>query len=176
MGTGDRGVAERSRPTHYQNPAIRTRFAVYGGSGEVPAIRRAEFLAWPPSAQGVADLNRRISREFIYNPYFTTVTAPLNKALLEWARRLSGFRSSGDCQSTCVRVWRHAMSAAIWKRCPPPCQPPQLVGANASHAGLAVYVLGADLAEFDPANGCTPKEKYVTLAWWWDYSDVAPLI
>ena len=57
---------------------------------------------------------------------------------------------------------------------PPPGQP-RLIGADASHAWLAVYVPGVDWAEFDPTNDCMPQDQHITLAWGRDYGDVAPL-
>lgn len=126
-----------------------------------------------PLLEAVADLNRRINREFIYDPHFTTVATPLNKVLLE--RR-------GVCQDfahlaiACLRALGLAARyvSGYLETLPPPGQP-RLVGADASHAWLAVYVPGADWAEFDPTNGCMPGEKHVTLAWGRDYGDVAPL-
>ncbi len=60
---------------------------------------------------------------------------------------------------------------------PPPGQP-RLVGADASHAWVAVYCAG-QWYDFDPTNNrCgvgSPGEDYVTLATGRDFGDVSPL-
>ena len=121
----------------------------------------------------MADLNERIYREFKYDPHFTTVATPLNEVLSE--RR-------GVCQDfahlaiACLRSLGLAARyvSGYLETLPPPGQP-RLIGADASHAWLAVYVPGVGWAEFDPTNCCMPREKHVTLAWGRDYGDVAPL-
>ncbi len=126
-----------------------------------------------PLLEAVADLNARIYREFKYDPHFTTVATPLNEVLKE--RR-------GVCQDfahlaiACLRTLGLAARyvSGYLETLPPPGQP-RLIGADASHAWLAVYVPGMGWAEFDPTNDCMPREKHVTLAWGRDYGDVAPL-
>jgi transglutaminase-like putative cysteine protease len=57
---------------------------------------------------------------------------------------------------------------------PPPGQP-KLMGADASHAWVSVFVPGTGWIDFDPTNGLLPSERHVTLAWGRDYGDVVPL-
>ena len=57
---------------------------------------------------------------------------------------------------------------------PPPGRP-RLVGADASHAWVQVYVPEAGWIDFDPTNGVIPDGQHVTLAWGRDYGDVSPL-
>ncbi|MFZ1643242.1 MAG: transglutaminase family protein [Candidatus Contendobacter sp.] len=131
------------------------------------------FPPGKPLLEAVADLNRRIHAEFTYDPHFTTVATPLKKVLRE--RR-------GVCQDfahlaiACLRALGLAARyvSGYLETLPPPGRP-RLVGADASHAWLAVYVPGAGWAEFDPTNDCMPGEKHITLAWGRDYGDVAPL-
>ncbi len=141
-----------------------------------PAFRDYAQPSFPPGRpllEATADLNERINREFKYDPHFTTVATPLDEVLRE--RR-------GVCQDFahlaigCLRALGLAARyvSGYLETMPPPGQP-RLVGADASHAWLAVYVPGVGWAEFDPTNNCMPKEKHVTLAWGRDYGDVAPL-
>jgi transglutaminase-like putative cysteine protease len=131
------------------------------------------FTPGRPLLEAMADLNERIYREFKYDPHFTTVATPLNEVLSE--RR-------GVCQDfahlaiACLRSLGLAARyvSGYLETLPPPGQP-RLIGADASHAWLAVYVPGVGWAEFDPTNCCMPREKHVTLAWGRDYGDVAPL-
>lgn len=131
------------------------------------------FTPGRPLLEAMADLNERIYQEFKYDPHFTTVATPLNEVLSE--RR-------GVCQDfahlaiACLRALGLAARyvSGYLETLPPPGQP-RLIGADASHAWLAVYVPGVGWAEFDPTNCCMPREKHVTLAWGRDYGDVAPL-
>lgn len=137
------------------------------------AYAEPSFPPGRPLLEAVADLNQRIYREFKYDPHFTTVATPLDEVLSE--RR-------GVCQDfahlaiACLRALGLAARyvSGYLETLPPPGQA-RLVGADASHAWLAVYVPGVGWAEFDPTNNCMPREKHVTLAWGRDYGDVAPL-
>ena len=61
---------------------------------------------------------------------------------------------------------------------PPPGQP-RLIGSDASHAWVSVYLPGKEgpgqWLDLDPTNGRAPSDDYVTLATGRDYSDVSPL-
>ncbi len=131
------------------------------------------FPAGRPLWEAVLDLNRRIHEEFTYDPHFTTVATPLSEVVQ--SRR-------GVCQDFahlaigCLRSLGLAaryMSGYL-ETIPPPGQP-RLVGADASHAWLAVFLPHAGWAEFDPTNDCMPGEKHILLCWGRDYGDVAPL-
>lgn len=57
---------------------------------------------------------------------------------------------------------------------PPPGQP-RLIGADASHAWVAVYCPVLGWVDFDPTNNVQPALEHITLAWGRDFSDVSPL-
>jgi transglutaminase-like putative cysteine protease len=57
---------------------------------------------------------------------------------------------------------------------PPPGQP-RLVGADASHAWVAVWCPGLGWVDVDPTNDLQPAGGHITLAWGRDYGDVCPL-
>ncbi|MFM2068076.1 MAG: hypothetical protein RLZZ584_2985 [Pseudomonadota bacterium] len=57
---------------------------------------------------------------------------------------------------------------------PPPGQP-RLVGADASHAWVAVWCPVHGWVALDPTNDVAVGQDHVTLAWGRDYGDVAPL-
>jgi transglutaminase-like putative cysteine protease len=57
---------------------------------------------------------------------------------------------------------------------PPPGQP-RLVGADASHAWVAVWCPVHGWVALDPTNNLVVGQDHVTLAWGRDYADVAPL-
>jgi transglutaminase-like putative cysteine protease len=51
----------------------------------------------------------------------------------------------------------------------------QRVGADASHAWVAVYSPVAGWVEFDPTNGVRAGTDHITVAWGRDFGDVSPL-
>ncbi len=52
---------------------------------------------------------------------------------------------------------------------------PRLVGADASHAWVAVWCPVHGWIDLDPTNDVVPSMRHVTLAWGRDYGDVSPL-
>jgi len=137
------------------------------------AYAKPSFPPDRPLLEGVVELNRRIYQEFTYDPHFTTIATPLKEVLSE---------KRGVCQDfahlmiACLRGLGLAARyvSGYLETLPPPGQP-RLVGADASHAWLAVYLPGEGWAEFDPTNNCMPQDRHITLAWGRDYGDVAPL-
>lgn len=141
-----------------------------------PHFRDYAAPSFPPGRpllEAVGDLNRRIHEEFTYDPHFTTIATPLDQVL---SQRRGVCQDFAHLAITCLRALGLAaryVSGYLETR-PPPGKP-RLVGADASHAWLAVYVPGTGWAEFDPTNACLPGEGHITLAWGRDYGDVAPL-
>ncbi len=131
------------------------------------------FTPGRPLLEAVLDLNRRIHCEFTYDPQFSTIATPLSEVLR--SRR-------GVCQDfahlaiACLRALGLAARyvSGYLETIPPPGKP-RLVGADASHAWLALFVPGHGWVDLDPTNNCAPDEQHVTLAWGRDYADVAPL-
>ena len=57
----------------------------------------------------------------------------------------------------------------------PPAGKERLVGADASHAWLAVWVPGHDWVDLDPTNDVIPGREHITVGWGRDYGDVSPV-
>jgi transglutaminase-like putative cysteine protease len=57
----------------------------------------------------------------------------------------------------------------------PPPGKPRLVGADASHAWLSLFVPDTGWVDLDPTNNLIPDERHDTLAWGRDYGDVTPV-
>lgn len=134
---------------------------------------RVSFRAGRSMLDATLDLVRRIHADFAYDPHATTVSTPVAEVFA--ARR-------GVCQDfahlaiACIRamgVPARYVSGYILTR--PPEGQERLVGADASHAWLGVWVPGAGWIDVDPTNDCVAGEQHVTLAWGRDYGDVAPL-
>ncbi|WP_129140342.1 transglutaminase family protein [Modicisalibacter coralii] len=137
------------------------------------AYAAPSFPAGRSLLDAVIDLNRRIHEEFTYDPGFTTLATPLMDVLDE--RR-------GVCQDFahlaigCLRSQGLAARyvSGYLETLPPPGQA-KLVGADASHAWLAVFLPGWGWLELDPTNGSLPGEQHIVIGWGRDYADVPPL-
>jgi transglutaminase-like putative cysteine protease len=57
----------------------------------------------------------------------------------------------------------------------PPAGKPRLIGADASHAWIAVWCPHLGWVDFDPTNNLIPALEHITLAWGRDFGDVSPL-
>jgi transglutaminase-like putative cysteine protease len=141
------------------------------------AYAQGEFRPGRPLAEAARALMSRIHSEFAYESEATDVGTPALQAL--------GLRK-GVCQDfahvmiACLRsVGLPARYVSGYLLTDPPAGQPRLVGSDASHAWVAVYVPGAgtsgDWIELDPTNDREAGEDYVVLATGRDYSDVSPM-
>jgi transglutaminase-like putative cysteine protease len=143
---------------------------------------RPAFAPGTPVLHAARALMERIHTELLYETASTEVSTPALEALAQ---------GKGVCQDFahimigCLRSLglpaRYVSGYLLTQ--PPPGQP-RLIGADASHAWVSVYVPGGDTQEgewfdFDPTNNrCgrgSPGEDYVTLAIGRDFSDVSPM-
>ncbi len=147
--------------------------------------RHADFLAYAqpsfapgrPLLEAAWDLTARIHRDFEYVTEATDVNTPALQAL---ALRKGVCQDFAHVMLACLRslglAARYVSGYLLTQ--PPPGQS-RLVGSDASHAWVSVYLPGEDgageWADLDPTNDRAPGEDYVTLALGRDYSDVSPV-
>jgi transglutaminase-like putative cysteine protease len=150
------------------------RSSVAGPAGAaLAAYARRSFPPGRPLLDAVVELTRRIHEDFTYDPKATTVATPLADV----------FRSRrGVCQDfahleiACLRsLGLSARYISGYLATVPSPATPRLVGADASHAWLAVYCPGVGWIDVDPTNNVLPSDQHVTLAWGRDYGDVSPI-
>ena len=138
------------------------------------AYAKPSFPPGRPILEGVKDLNRRIFKDFAFDPTATDFATPVAKVLQQ--RR-------GVCQDfaqVMIACFRSLGLPARYvsgylETLPPPGQP-KLVGADASHAWVSVYC-GDEVGwtDADPTNNVLPGSRHITLAWGRDFGDVSPL-
>lgn len=131
------------------------------------------FAAGRPLLLACADLMARIFREFTFDAAATTIATPVDEVLTQ--RR-------GVCQDfahlmlSCLRSLglpaRYVSGYLLTE--PPPGQP-RLIGADASHAWVAVFCPGLGWVDFDPTNNRLADHQYITLGWGNDFADVSPM-
>jgi transglutaminase-like putative cysteine protease len=133
----------------------------------------ASFVPEVAILQGVSELMSRIHRDFSYDPSATTVTTPL-ASVIETRR--------GVCQDFshvmlgCLRaLGLGARYVSGYLRTHPQPGQSRLIGADATHAWVSVWVPEYGWIDFDPTNCLCPGEEHVTLAVGRDFSDVTPL-
>ncbi|HMG42322.1 MAG TPA: transglutaminase family protein [Acidimicrobiales bacterium] len=131
------------------------------------------FTPGRPLGEAAAALTTRIFDDLDFVPGVTEVSTPVLEVLAtrrgvcqDFAHLLAGaLRSLG--------LGARYVSGYIETE-PPPGQP-RLVGADASHAWVGLYVPGAGWVDLDPTNGLVQPDRHVTVAWGRDYTDVVPV-
>jgi transglutaminase-like putative cysteine protease len=147
--------------------------ALIPASTELAAYAHAAFAPGRPLLDAVLELTRRIHEEFTFDREATTIRTPLADV----------FRSRrGVCQDFarleigCLRsIGLPARYVSGYLETAPPEGRQRLLGADASHAWLAVYCPEAGWIHVDPTNNLLPSRRHITVAWGRDYSDVSPI-
>ncbi len=121
----------------------------------------------------VMNLTGRIFKDFTYNPESTTVATPLGDVL---EQRSGVCQDFAHLQIACIRAMGFPAKyiSGYIETLPAPGEE-KLVGADASHAWISVYLPSEGWFEFDPTNNCLAGEQHIITAWGRDYSDVTPL-
>jgi transglutaminase-like putative cysteine protease len=132
-----------------------------------------------PLAEAAVELMQRIHRDFEYAPASTDISTPIldvfdkrKGVCQDFAHLMLG------CLRACGLAARYVSGYLL--TLPPPGQAP-LVGADASHAWLSVWVPGLglpqaeDWLDLDPTNDCVPAMHHVRVAHGRDFGDVTPL-
>ncbi|HZY20672.1 MAG TPA: transglutaminase family protein [Ramlibacter sp.] len=138
---------------------------------------RASFGPGRPLLDGARELTARIHADFAYVSQATDASTPALEAL---ALRKGVCQDFAHVMLGCLRSLglpaRYVSGYLLTQ--PPPGQT-RLVGSDASHAWVSVYLPAAHgpgcWADLDPTNDRAPGEDYVTLATGRDFSDVSPI-
>jgi len=121
----------------------------------------------------VQDLTRRIHGDFTYDDRATTVNTPVNEV---FRLRRGVCQDFAHLQIAMLRSLNiPARYVSGYLRTIPAEGKPRLVGADASHAWLAVYCGNGQWLAVDPTNNSVCSTDHITLAWGRDYGDVPPL-
>jgi transglutaminase-like putative cysteine protease len=119
------------------------------------------------------DLTRRIHHELTYDPEATTVATPVAQVL---EHRRGVCQDFAHLEIGCLRsLGLPARYVSGYLLTQPPPGTPRLVGADASHAWIAVHLPDFGWVDFDPTNGVMPSDQHVTVACGRDFGDVTPV-
>jgi transglutaminase-like putative cysteine protease len=170
-------VRDRLRADHGSDVLAAYQFAFESPHVQVdPAVAawtEPSFPAGRPLVDGVLELTRRIHREFVYDRDATSVATPVAQVLRE---RRGVCQDFAHLEIACLRaLGLAARYVSGYILTTPPEGATRLVGADASHAWLSVWLGDAGWLDVDPTNDLVPSDQHVTVAWGRDYGDVSPL-
>ena len=153
---------------------------------EFAEFARANFTTGRPILEAAIDLTQRIYGEFHYVTKSTDIGTPALKALEKREGVCQDFAHILIASLRSIGLPSKYISGYILTN-PPPGQP-RLIGGDASHAWVSIYVPSIDAnsqlstglwCDLDPTNNrwgyTTPGDDYVHLAEGRDYADVSPI-
>jgi transglutaminase-like putative cysteine protease len=125
----------------------------------------------------VLDLMHRVHADFDYDKTATTVTSTVANVM---ERRAGVCQDFAHLMLACLRS--HGLAARYvsgYLATEPPPGRERVVGADASHAWVEVWLGQADGVDrwiaLDPTNDQAVADRHLTVAWGRDYGDVPPL-
>jgi transglutaminase-like putative cysteine protease len=137
------------------------------------AYASPSFTPGRPVLEAALELSSRIHADFTYDQRATTVATPVDEVLV---------RRRGVCQDfahlalACLRALGvPARYVSGYLATTPPPGKQKVIGADASHAWLAVYSPDTGWLDLDPTNDVVPGERHITLGWGRDFGDVTPI-
>ena len=140
------------------------------------AIRRYAYNSFTPERpilEAVLELNHRIFTDFKYVQGSTRIGTLPSEILRD---------RKGVCQDfahfmiACLRsVGLSCAYISGYLHTRKNEQEPKLIGADATHAWVAVYIPNNGFIEFDPTNDCIAGEEHIIVGRGRDFGDVSPL-
>jgi transglutaminase-like putative cysteine protease len=131
------------------------------------------FKPGTPILHATDHLTKRIYNDFKFDKTASNVNTPVSKTFKQRA---------GVCQDFAhlqIAMLRSLGLAAIYVsgylRTEPPPGSPRLIGADASHAWVSVYVPQFGWIEFDATNNVIPTTNHIKIAQGRDYDDICPI-
>lgn len=143
------------------------------GDEAVHDYARGSFAPGRPVLTAVRELTQRIFKEFTYEGGVTDVSTPVREVL---EKRRGVCQDFAHLEIACLRsLGVPARYVSGYLLTYPPAGQPKLVGADASHAWIAVWCPEFGWIDFDPTNDLIPGDEHITLGWGRDYGDVSPI-
>jgi len=140
---------------------------------EVEAYARHSFTPGRPVLEAALELTSRIFQDFTYDGSATDVSTPVDEVM----RLKRGVcQDFAHLQIACLRkLGLPARYVSGYLLTHPPDGQEKLVGADASHAWLSIWIPDHGWVDLDPTNDLIPTNEHITLAWGRDYGDVSPV-
>ncbi len=134
---------------------------------------RPSFSKNRPILAAARDIMNRIYHDFKFVNGVTHVATSLSELLQE---RCGVCQDFAHLAIGCLRAMGLAARyvSGYLETLPPPGKV-KLIGADASHAWVSLFIPDYGWIDFDPTNNILPVDSHITLAWGRDFSDVTPL-
>jgi transglutaminase-like putative cysteine protease len=149
------------------------------GSSYAPVLPGLEdyalrsFARERPLLDAARDLTHRIHEDFRYDPGATTLGTSLAEI---FAMRRGVCQDFAHVELACLRaIGLPARYVSGYLLTRPAEGKERLVGADASHAWLSVWISDHGWVDLDPTNDMIPGGEHITVAWGRDYGDVSPV-
>ena len=140
---------------------------------ETAAYAAPSFPPGRPLLVAALDLIHRIHADFTYEPGATSVATPVAEVLRDRRGVCQDFTHLAIACLRSVGLTARYVSGYVLNLGSK--DGARLVGADASHAWLAVYDPQHGWIDLDPTNDTIPSDQHVTVAWGRDYGDVSPV-
>ena len=140
---------------------------------EVEAYAKTSFAPGAPLLTAALDLMQRIFTEFAYDKTASTIDTTVEQVL---ENRKGVCQDFAHLAISCLRSLGLAARyvSGYLETIPAPGKT-KLIGSDASHAWVSVFVPDVGWIDFDPTNNVVIDQSHITLAWGRDYGDVAPV-
>lgn len=130
------------------------------------------FTPGRPLLAACDELMQRIFTEFTFDPEATEVSTPIIEV---FERRCGVCQDFAHFMIACLRslgLSARYVSGYLLTR-PPPGRK-RLIGADATHAWVSVFVPGHGWVDLDPTNSIRANLEHITIGWGRDFSDISP--
>ena len=142
-------------------------------SEELADYARPSFSRGRSLHDAVLELTQRIYQEFKFQTGATTVGTPILDVLRD---RHGVCQDFAHLQIGCLRsLGLAARYVSGYLLTQSPAGGPPLIGSDASHAWVSVYIPDFGWLDLDPTNGVIPSIGHVTVGWARDYDDISPV-
>ena len=140
---------------------------------ELAEYALASFRPGTPILQATNDLTQRIHKDFAFDNSATTVTTPVSET---FAKKAGVCQDFAHLQISCLRsLGLPARYVSGYIRTDPPPGQPRLIGADASHAWIGIFVPQLGWTDFDATNNVIPSTNHIRVAHGRDYNDICPI-
>ena len=118
------------------------------------------FAPGTPILQAALGLTQKIFTEFTYDPQATTTTTAVDTA---FDLKRGVCQDFAHIEIACLRsLGLAARYVSGYLHTQPPPGKPKLIGSDASHAWVAIYIPGTGWVDIDPTNNVIPSDQHLT--------------